>query len=61
VVYGFVAVSLSPFLSRELLSWAAVPVALAVLASFWADWRAPAGRGLVRDGSSAPAKMELPH
>jgi CDP-diacylglycerol---glycerol-3-phosphate 3-phosphatidyltransferase len=61
VVYGFVAVSLSPFLSRELLSWVAVPVALAVLASFWADWRAFAGREMVRDGGSARGKMGLPH
>jgi CDP-diacylglycerol---glycerol-3-phosphate 3-phosphatidyltransferase len=61
VVYGFVAVSLSPFLSRELLSWAAVPVALVVLASFLADWRALAGSGLVDDAASDPPQMDLPH
>ena len=61
VVYGFVAVSLSPFLSRELLSWAAVPVALAVLASFWADWRALTWRGLGGDAASDLGKREFPH
>jgi CDP-diacylglycerol---glycerol-3-phosphate 3-phosphatidyltransferase len=61
VVYGFVAVSLSPLSSREVLAWAAVPVALMTLASFLADWRVLAGSGLRGDVAPDPAEREISH
>lgn len=45
LLYGFVAVALSPFFSRASLAWAAGLVAFPVLASFLVDWRAVAAPG----------------
>ncbi len=44
LVYGFVALALSPLVSRESLSLAAVPVAIVVATSFLADWSVVVGR-----------------
>ena len=45
LMYGFVALALSPLLARGTLAWASLPVGALVLASFLADWRAVAAPG----------------
>lgn len=61
LLYGFVAVALSPLFAKATLAWASLPVGALVLASFLADWRAVATPGPLWGRPPFRRKGEPPH